>query len=148
MNDPRTVRLVDRVARLDDVVDGDRNWQGAFVCEEGREITPFEVFYHLIRSARFEPADVGYAGNVLATQPSCRPGFTKEAFHKLFILQRLVGHKLERDQHIELLVPRSHDDSHTSRAENPLDPVLSGEHVPSLDLLVHSRDPARPRGHS
>ena len=54
----------------------------------------------------------------------------QEARDRVLVAERLVAQELDRDELVELDVPRGDDDAHPARAEHALDPVLAGEHVP------------------
>ena len=77
--------------------------------------------------------DVEHARDVVALQPHRRAGLAREALDEPGLREPQREHELERDLLVELQVRRRDHDAHAAHAEDAVDPVLAGQHVPARD---------------
>ncbi len=98
--------------------------------EKCREVLPLQVLHDHVRRARLELADIRDRRIVLAAKPRGRARLAEKAADERVVREGLGGHELQRDRGVEVNVARGDDDPHPAGAEHPLDPVLSGEHLP------------------
>ncbi len=105
------------------------NGERAVLREDLAEVAPLEELHDHVRRARFELADVEHARHVLALQAHCGARLAKEALDRVLARHRLFAHELERDELIELDVPRCDHDAHAARSEDTLDAILPRQHI-------------------
>ena len=110
MDDPERVRLGDRLARLEHVLDRLVGGHAAAPLHHRAEIVALEVLHHDVRRAAVEHADVHHAGDVLARDPRGRLALAEEARDRARDLARDREQELERDALLELRVARRDDD--------------------------------------
>ena len=146
MDDAERVRLGERVARLQDVLDRLFRRQRPARRQHAREIGPVQVLHHDVRSARLERADVAHTGDVLAVKPHGGARLAQEARDGIGAPERLGQHELQRDHLVELDVRGRDHDPHPADAEHPRDAVFPRKHVPGRDrrhwAMVPERRPA------
>ena len=132
MHDPEIVGLYDRLARLQDVLDGLVDGDATAPLHHRAEVRAFEVLHHEVRRAAVEHARVHHARDVLARDTRRGLALTEEAIDGAGHLARDRQEELERHALIELRVPRGDDDPHPAGAEHALDFELTGEDLAGL----------------
>ncbi len=126
VDDAVAVRLGERVAALDDVVDRVGHVEHA-LREEVGEVAPLQELHHHVRRAGVERAHVGDAGDVLALDAHGVLGLAQEAGRVLGVLGELREEELEGHPLVQRDVLRLDDDAHASLADDALDAVLPRE---------------------
>ena len=127
MDDAELVRLGDRDARLEHVVDRDLDRQQR-ICDHRREIRPVEQLHLDVRLARIELADVGDAAHVIALELRARTRLADEPRDHVRIVRQLGVQHLDRDPLLEPDMRRDRDRAHPALAEDALDPQLPRDH--------------------
>ena len=117
----------DRFRRLEQVVDGLGDGQGAARFELLLEVASVEIFHHHEGRAVVGRAHVDDPADVLPRQLGQHSRLAGEARHQLVALHRFGQEELDGDELLELQVRRRNDDAHRTFAEDPLDAVLAGE---------------------
>ncbi len=97
---------------------------------------PSTVLHHHVGRAVFELAHVAHLGDVLALDLHCRSGFTREAQHRLFVVEYLGEQEFDRDPLVEGDVVRRDDHG----------PYRPRRALRSIRYLPASRSPARTPG--
>jgi hypothetical protein len=128
VHDAEVVRLGDRLAGLQEQIDGldARNWTPAL--EDARQVLALEVLHDDERDAVDRPGVV-HAGDVLVLDAARGAGFAREPGAALGALGRRRAEELERHELAELAMARRHDDAHPALTEHAGDLVLAGEYV-------------------
>jgi hypothetical protein len=116
--------LPDRLARLQDVLDGLLDRQRTSAFEDRGQVRSAQVFHHHVRGAALQLAEVEHSRDVLACQPGSRLRFAQESVRRPLTPKRLRAHHLYRHEVTEHEVPGSQYHPHTAGAEHALDPVL------------------------
>ncbi len=135
MHDAERVRLGDRVAGLEHAVDGRRHGHRPVPADDRPEVVALEELHDHVGRARLERAHVEHARDVVALEAHGGPRLAREALDQPRVREAPGEHELERHLLIELQVRRRDDDAHPTDAEDAVDAVLAGEHLP-----LHHRD--------
>ncbi len=130
MDDARGVRLGERLAGLEDVLDGRLRGHRPARAERVGEVAARQVLHHHVRRAGLERPDVGHARHVLALDLHRGARLAQEALGERARLRRLRQQQLDRDPLLQLEVGRGDDDAHPAGADHPLDAVLPGDDLP------------------
>lgn len=130
VNDPQRVRLGERVARLQHVVDRLFRRQRPSRLEHAGEVGSVQVLHDDVRSTCLQRAHVADLRDVLALELHRGARLAQEARDRVRAAQRLGQHELERHGRVEMDMRRGDDDPHATYAEHPRDTVLAGEDVP------------------
>lgn len=144
MNDADAMSLCDRLAHLQQELDCLLDGERPPLTEPLREISPFEILHHHVRSAVVEGPHVGDASHVLALYLHRRARFSSEPRDGLAIGEGLRQQELDCDAVIELLVACGDDHAHAARTEDLLDAVFAGEQISlsnsgdELRVIVHA----------
>ena len=140
MHDARGVRLGQRFARLQRVLDGVRHRQPALPGQLGREIAALQELHDHERHAGVERAHVEYTAYVFAADLGRGPRFASKALRRALVVEREVGqHELDRHALLQTQMPGSHDQPHTALADDLLDLVLLGDGLADCDGRVLHR---------
>jgi hypothetical protein len=81
VNDPQFVRLRNRIACLQNEVDGDVDLRHAVSTQPGREIAPLQVLHNDVRTSSDPKGDVEHPNHVLALDGRGGSGLADEASH-------------------------------------------------------------------
>src|SRR5258706_3444805 len=99
------------------------------------------MLHNDVRTTRFETPHVEHPHDVLAVELCQGACFVHEPLLERWILEHTATEHFDRDRLVELDVAGENDHPHSTRTEDLLDSILSG------DRLAHSH-PARRRPHS
>jgi len=127
MHDAARVRFGERLGALQHVVDRERRGHAPFSLENAREVAPLEVLHDHVGRAVVEGPYVEDTDAMLAANLDRRASLAQKPLDDLGVIahrpvQALDGHAL-----VELKMRRRDDGAHSSRAEDPLDPILPQE---------------------
>ncbi len=132
MDDLGGVRLGERLARLEQVVDRGLDRHRPLLAEHGAEIAAVQVLHDQERRARLQLAEVVDAGDVLALEPGRGLPLLEEALHHVVAGQRRGEEELDGDALTEGEVLGRHDDAHAAHPEDALYLVLSSQDVADI----------------
>ncbi len=133
MHDAERVRVADRLAALEEQIDGLFERETSPRLEDAREVRTRQVLHHHVRRAVGEGPHVEHPGHVLVLHADPGACLARESPHDLLVLQQIWQQELQREELPQLQVPGGHDDAHTAHAEDALDAVLPRHDVPRLD---------------
>src|SRR5690606_21767067 len=143
MDDPLSVCLADRIARLNHAGNGFSDRQSP--TRPGKvllEIRAAEVLHHHVGRSRFESAHVAHTRDVLTLDLGGRASLARKSFDSLPAVERLWAQKLESHLLIEVNVRGCGDDTHPSGTEDAFHPELASDQLAYLDFqLVAHRSP-------
>src|SRR4051812_17526834 len=123
------MRLFERIESLEDERDGLTWRQRTSNAEERLEIGPREEVHHHVGHAVRELPDVVNPRRVRAPEAYRGARFPVEALQMLWVDACLWQEELDRDTCLQHDMLRGHHEPHAALAEDPLDDVLSIEHV-------------------
>ena len=130
MNDVVRMRLAERLAGLEEVVDGLGDRHALLLAKHRGEVVSLQVLHRDEGSPVLEIAGVENTAHVLASQLVRGLRLTLKTLPRLGQLGEARQEKLERHTLVEMLVARGEDHPHPADADDPLDAVLAEEERP------------------
>ena len=138
MHDPGGMRLDERLARLEDVLDGVGDGQRALLLAQLREVHALEELEDHERAILGVAADVVDARDMLALETDRGARLAHEALDVALAGQGMRQDELQRDGLVEIDVPCRNDDAHAAGPEHALDTVLAGDDVAGSHGRFHA----------
>ena len=136
---PVRVRLVERLTYLQHAIDGVLDGERAVLLQDPREVAALEVLHH--HEGRVPSSSVPTS----STRTTCSLSICPMARASRSKRRRISSdasagpQELDRDDALELHVPRGDDDARPAFADEPLEAVLLGEDVTNVERYSAER---------
>ena len=136
MDDAETVRLGERVERLEQVAHAKLGRLRAMLLDEPMEVGALEVLHHHVGLARREAPDVQHLHDIGAAELHGRARLSQEALDGHTVVLRRGQHELHGPKLAQVEVGRGDDHAHAALPEDLLDAVLPVQHRSDDDAAL------------
>ncbi len=139
MHDAELVGHRERLARLNDVVDGFPNLERSLSLRHDLlEVRALQVLHHDVRRSRFEPVHVDDAHHMLPAELNAGARLLDEPIDDIGPSRGSRAKVLDRHPVPEPQVTRGHHDTHGALAHHLFDLILAREQAPLAEDAVLS----------
>ena len=132
MDDAFRVRGGERLAGLEDVLDGQRGRLRSRLRHHATQIATFQSLHHDERRAVARVANIEDAGHVLASEADGDPSLSREPRYQIRVRNVVRTQKLERHLVAEIDTSRRHDEADVADADDLDDLVLASDDLACL----------------